>query len=92
MFSTLFGTYLLLQIHIKMSSAICFNLDLSKILLSGNGLKEKPCWGMGNIKSRSITLGRRLNHFAVNKCHNLVLGVAPLRDCFRVVVIKSSSI
>ena len=25
--------------HFKMSSAICFNLDQSKILLSGNGLK-----------------------------------------------------
>ena len=24
--------------HIKVSSAICFNLDQSKILLSGNGL------------------------------------------------------
>ena len=24
--------------HFEMSSAICFNLDLSKILLSGNGL------------------------------------------------------
>ena len=26
-----------------MSSAIYFNLDQSKILLSGNGLKSKPC-------------------------------------------------
>ena len=25
--------------HFKMSPAICFNLDLSKILLSANGLK-----------------------------------------------------
>ena len=25
--------------HLKMSSAICFNLNQSKILLSGNGLK-----------------------------------------------------
>ena len=26
--------------HFKMLSAICFNLDLSKILLSGNGLTK----------------------------------------------------
>ena len=39
MFSTLYGTYFLFLIHFKMSYAICFNLDQSKILLSGNGLK-----------------------------------------------------
>ena len=38
MFSTLYGTYFSFQMHFKMSSAICFNLDQSKILLSGNGL------------------------------------------------------
>ena len=27
--------------HIKMSSAICLNLDQSKILLSGKGLKNR---------------------------------------------------
>ena len=27
--------------HFKMSSAICFSLDQSKILSSGNGVKEK---------------------------------------------------
>ena len=27
--------------HFKISSAICFNLDQSKILLSGNGWKKK---------------------------------------------------
>ena len=27
--------------HLKMSSAICFNLDQSKTLSSGNGLKHK---------------------------------------------------
>ena len=26
-----------------MSSAVCFNLDQSKILSSGNGLKSVPC-------------------------------------------------
>ena len=38
MFSTLCGTYFSFQMHSKMSSAICFNLDQSKILSSGNGL------------------------------------------------------
>ena len=38
MFSTLYGTYFIFQIHFKMTSAICFNLDQSKIFLPGNGL------------------------------------------------------
>ena len=38
MFSTLYGTYFPFQMHFKMLSAICFNLDQSKILTSGNGL------------------------------------------------------
>ena len=29
--------------HFKMSSAICFHLDQSKILSSGNGLKDTIC-------------------------------------------------
>ena len=37
MFSTLYGTYFSFQLHFKMSSAICFNLDQSKISSSGNG-------------------------------------------------------
>ena len=41
MFSTLYGTYLPFSMHFKKSSAICFNLDKTKILLSGNGLKGK---------------------------------------------------
>ena len=36
--STLYGTHFPLQMHIKMPSAICFNLDQSKILSSGNRL------------------------------------------------------
>ena len=40
MFSTLYGTYFSFQMHFKMSSVICFNLDQSKILSSGNGLKQ----------------------------------------------------
>ena len=38
MFSTLYDTYFPFEIHFNMSSAICFNLDQSKILSSGNGL------------------------------------------------------
>ena len=38
MFSILYGTYFSFEMHFKMLSAICFNLDHSKILLSGNGL------------------------------------------------------
>ena len=38
MFSTLYGTYFPFKMHSKMSSAICFDLDQSKILPSGNGL------------------------------------------------------
>ena len=41
MFSTLYGTYFPFYMHFKMSSAICFNLDQSKILLPGDGLKHK---------------------------------------------------
>ena len=38
MFSTLYGSHFVFKMHFKMSSAICFNLDQSEILLSGNGL------------------------------------------------------
>ena len=39
MFSTLYDAYFPFYMHFKMLSAICFNLDQSKILSSGNGLK-----------------------------------------------------
>ena len=39
-FSTLYGTYFPFEMHLKMSSAICFNLDQSQISLSGNGLSK----------------------------------------------------
>ena len=39
MFSSLYGTYHSFKMHFKMSSAICFNLDQSKIMSSGHGLK-----------------------------------------------------
>ena len=38
MFCTLYGTYFSFLMHCKMSSAICFTLDQSKILSSGNWL------------------------------------------------------
>ena len=38
MFSTLYGTYFSFQMHFKMSSVICFNLDQFETLSSGNGL------------------------------------------------------
>ena len=38
MFSTLYGTYFSFQMHFKMLSANCFNLDKSNIS-SGDGLK-----------------------------------------------------
>ena len=43
MFSTLYGTYFPFEMHFKMSSAICYNLGKSKILLSGNGLTVWLC-------------------------------------------------
>ena len=38
MFSTLYGTYFSFKMHFKMSSSICFTLDQSKMLSSGNEL------------------------------------------------------
>ena len=40
MFSTLYDTYFPFYMHCKMSSAIFFNLDQSKVFSSGNGLKD----------------------------------------------------
>ena len=42
-FSTLYGIYFSFQMHFKMSSAICLNLDQSKILSSGSGLRGNQC-------------------------------------------------
>ena len=39
---TLYGTYFSFLMHFKMSSAVSFNLNQSKILLSGNGLSFFP--------------------------------------------------
>ena len=48
MFSTLYCTYFPFQMHAQMSSAVCFNLDQPKILLSGSGLKH----GKGHQKEQ----------------------------------------
>ena len=40
------------QMHFKMSSAICVNLDQSKILLSGNGLRYRD----GSLFSKQLNL------------------------------------
>ena len=40
MFSTLYGTNFPFQMHFKMPFAICFNLQESTILSSGNGLNS----------------------------------------------------
>ena len=40
MFSTLYGTYFSFQMHFNMLTAICFNLDQSKTLWSGNSLLQ----------------------------------------------------
>ena len=42
LFSQCFLPYMMLILHFKMSSAIRFNLDQSKLSLSGNGLKYIP--------------------------------------------------
>ena len=41
MFSSLCSTYFPFYMHFKMSSVICFKLDQSKILSSGNELSTK---------------------------------------------------
>ena len=47
-FSTLHGTYISFSMHFKMASAICFNLDQSKILSSGNELNPGSAVGILN--------------------------------------------
>ena len=46
--------------HFKMSSAICFNLDKSKILLSGNGLRNLALFSVNN-ESQKQYLSKILN-------------------------------
>ena len=49
-FSSLYGTYFSLSMYFKLSSAICFNMDQSKILSSGNGV-----FGSGQTINRELT-------------------------------------
>ena len=63
MFSTLSGTYFLFSTCFEMSSAICFNLDQSNILSSGNGLKDfflkvKKLFGKGKTIYNKLVLHR----------------------------------
>ena len=63
MFSMLFGTYFPFSMQFEMSSALCFNLDQSKILLSGNGLTltgQQNNFGANQIQSI---------HRRQNKCY-----------------------
>ena len=50
MFSTLYCSYFSFEMHFKRSSAICFNLDQSKILLSDNGIMNNA------LAKRGLTL------------------------------------
>ena len=43
--------------YFKMSSAICFNFDQFKILLSGNGLKDPEEECFGNIMGKGENAG-----------------------------------
>ena len=55
MFSTQYDTYFLLSMHFKMSSAISFNLDQSKIFSSANGLTvRKKAYKPSNIPYENI--------------------------------------
>ena len=71
MFSTLYGTYFSFEMHFKMSSSICFNLDQRKILSSGHGLKSSHCLIQGGSKVGALTalgqdqmyvIGKKLRH------------------------------
>ena len=56
MFPTLYGTYFPLEMHFKMSSAICFSLEQSKILSSGNGLTWQFSRSLHSLKLSNFNL------------------------------------
>ena len=62
LFSQYFLPYMALIFHFKcifkMSSAICFNLDQSKILSSGNGLNDRSVSKGNNCSNGSISFSR----------------------------------
>ena len=57
--------------HFKISSAIYFNLNRSKILLSGNGLNlcNKGIWEIINNRSRSYR--EKVNDYFIADCTTL---------------------
>ena len=57
MFSTLYDTYFSLSMLFKMSSAISFNLNQSKIFSSGNGLIAT----IQLLSAASLNFGRSQN-------------------------------
>ena len=60
MFSSCLENFLLFSSDLKLSSTNCFNLDVSKILSFGNGLKTEILFEMGRKHS-----GKRL----LFQCH-----------------------
>ena len=55
MLSTLYDSYFLFLMDFKMSSAICFNFDLSKILSSWNELILIPNGEKKSLKAFKVT-------------------------------------
>ena len=81
LFSQCFLPYMVLIFHFKMSSAICFSLDQSKILSSGDGLtiERKAC--VYNFQTelssylftkRQILVSSKLKAFADHKLNAVV--------------------
>ena len=71
MLSTLYGTFFPFYMHFKMSSAICFNLDQSKILSSGNGLTHSH-WLYNKPSARtpcSEIWKVQTTHTCISKCY-----------------------
>ena len=52
--------------HFKMLSAICFNLDQSKILSSGNGLKSQRKKSLEDILGKGENAGNKHFLFSQN--------------------------
>ena len=81
MFSTCLENFLLFSSNLKLLSANCFNLDQSKILSSGNGLKElgNRCSGGYSIHVIEIMFKMVLNTKqsikakSINPCQPAVL-------------------
>ena len=68
MFSTLYGTCFSFYMNFKMMSAICFNLDQSKILSSGNNIIIS--WGQGLNNNHWTIFYLPLQHNKISKWYN----------------------